>query len=116
MPPHPAGFTRTMWGFQTPVEQQTPGGATQPDRNLWIVNPTIGEQGEAAIWDADDAVRFAASGVWEPGQSASISQRVYADWREHDTAIRLSANRGSPSLRASVEVVGLLRLETAGLA
>lgn len=37
--------------LQTPVEQQTPGGASQPDRSLWVVNPfrDIG-----ALWDADD--------------------------------------------------------------
>ena len=59
---------------QQPVEQQTPGGATQPDRSLWVTNPT------GCAWDADDS-RSAGfvDGVLAAGTSVSGTKCVIAD-------------------------------------
>jgi hypothetical protein len=83
---------------QQPVEQQTPGGATQPDRGLWVTNPT------PCAWDADDSKGGAITGLFLPGQSASWDACVMADWTAHLVVVR---NR-DPRLSVTLTVPGLL--------
>lgn len=63
--------------IQQPVEQQTPGGMTQPDQSLWVWNRTGG------LWDPDDHYMFMAQGILQPGESFSQSIRVTCDWETH---------------------------------
>ena len=86
--------------IQTPVEQQTVGGATQPDCHLWVVNPTErpnwnstdctftphppGWSASIYPWDADDQVMYQVdNAVIAPGASIVIDQVTFADWRDH---------------------------------
>lgn len=81
--PYPATAAVWSYGFQSPVEQQTPGGATQPDRSLWVTNPTRGDGPAACVWDADDQVSIGFSGLLEAGQSVSHTQCLIGDWSGH---------------------------------
>jgi hypothetical protein len=66
-PPAPLVFG--PWEYedtQEPVEQQTPGGALQPDRSLWVLNPT------GCAWDPDDSRSAGGvNSVLDAGASAS---------------------------------------------
>jgi len=59
--------------IQNPVEQQTQGGAGQPDQSLWVVNNT------GTPWDIDDEHFATDSGYLDPGQSASYTETMVAD-------------------------------------
>ena len=72
---------------QQPVEQQTPGGATQPDPSLWIVNPDPG----VCAWDADDTLEARGSGSLAPGEAVEWHECVYADWQPHAFNAQVSA-------------------------
>jgi hypothetical protein len=91
----PSPFVWGPWGepdvTQQPVEQQTEGGATQPDQSLWVVNNT------GCAWDADDS-RFsgATDGTLAPGVTATGSRCVISDWNEH--AVYVNVNSKSPDL------------------
>jgi len=85
------GIGTAIYSIQQPVEQQTPGGATQPDRNLWIVNPFT-----ACGWDADDrGTNGAGGGDLAPGATYSVSMCVVADWRSHLWSAIGTAERGA---------------------
>jgi hypothetical protein len=70
--------TRTL---QQPVEQQTPGGATQPDHSLWVVNPT------SCAWDADDRLQTRGLGILNAGESTTWHECVIADGTPHVFAV-----------------------------
>lgn len=63
--------------LQQPVEQQTPGGMSQPDRSKWVINPTT------FFWDADDFLRAVYLGGLAPGESVAYQDGLIADWVEH---------------------------------
>lgn len=63
----------TSRNYQSPVEQQTPGGATQPDRSLWVVNNT------GCAWDSDDQQSRGGNGYVESGQTVSFDLCVIGD-------------------------------------
>ncbi len=59
---------------QNPIEQQTPGGATQPDRTLWVVNHT------GCAWDIDDTRnRWMIDGTLPSTESTGDSSCVVSD-------------------------------------
>jgi len=92
-------FVWGPWGVpdvtQQPVEQQTEGGATQPDHSLWVVNNT------GCAWDADDS-RYTGDtdGTLAAGATASGSRCVISDDVEH--GVYLSINSPSPNLVVSM--------------
>ncbi len=90
---------------QQPVEQQTPGGATQPDRSLWIVNPYAYPlpQAEWCVWDADDQIKGGFSGVIGPGETVTGSACVILDQAAHEASISVS----DPRLVGLVSVEGV---------
>lgn len=71
--------------LQQPVEQQTPGGATQPDRSLWVTNPT------GCLWDTDDWLEARLSGKWAKGETRTYTDCVVADNDRHVARLELSA-------------------------
>jgi hypothetical protein len=97
----PVPFTIGQIAFQhqQPVEQQTPGGATQPDQTLWVINRTD------CIWDADDQWLAAGYGYLEPGASRSISTCIIGDWAAHDAWGWAVVRRG-PTPAISVRLSG----------
>jgi hypothetical protein len=95
-PPQPGQWRQDYWQTQTPVEQQTVGGANQPDPALWVVNPT------RCVWDSDDTFGFQFYGALEPGQSASISTCLVGDWHEHISRVYWA----SDGLDVTVRVAG----------
>ena len=76
---------------QQPVEQQTPGGDTQPDQSLWVVNNT------GCAWDADDrrSTGF-LDGVIAAGETATGTRCVIADGTGHGVWFNVQAR--SPDL------------------
>lgn len=65
--------------IQQPVEQQTPGGATQPDRDLWVINPF-----RAIAWDADDQVTFVGQDArLTAGEMLVVKGYSIGDWAPH---------------------------------
>lgn len=94
-----------------PVENQTPGGATQPDPSLWTVNPTINDPVPCA-YDADDEMRasIGASALLRPGESAAGSWCSFADWTSHAVALRNS----TPGLLATLTLPGHVTLTVPG--
>ena len=84
--PRPMDWSPLQRSLQTPVEQQTPGGATQPDHSFWIVNPT------PCAWDPDDRVDGIFSGVIAKGQTVSHTECVILDNSDH--LVGLSAGDG----------------------
>lgn len=89
----------TFENYQEPVEQQTPGGMTQPDQSLWVLNPTLvtgGSNGTTgSIWDSDDMYRFIAEGMLAPGESFTVSKDVIADMTDHFVGIKVFCNTRS---------------------
>ena len=79
--PQEGAWRMTALSHHTPVEQQTPGGASQPDESLWVTNPT------SCVWDADDYERFVFSGVLAAGASMSLTRCVIGDWIAHLASI-----------------------------
>ena len=80
---------------QTPVEQQTPGGALQPDPSLWVVNPFT----NACVWDADDKMNMTGFGDLAPGESVENHECLLADWIIHLYNVQVYAQgRGSDQL------------------
>ena len=79
-----------------PVEQQTPGGATQPDQSLWVTNPT------ECVWDADDEVLYRASG--ELTGTVGASHCIVGDWKAHLVSVTMIAT--SPDLDVRVGLSG----------
>lgn len=70
-----------------PVEQQTPGGALQPDPGLWVLNPG------PCFWDPDDRLEaMIYARHWVRGQTASHSECVYGDWAAHLWALNASTD------------------------
>jgi hypothetical protein len=96
-PPQPGAWRQVSWQSQTLVEQQTPGGAAQPDPALWVTNPT------RCVWDADDYQTFQFGGLLDPGRSASITTCLVADWNEHISR----AYWASDGLDVTVQVDGV---------
>ena len=95
--PEPFGIARYSASFQRLVEQQTPGGMTQPDPSLWVVNPFIPE----CAWDPDDSINLATIGrVLEAGASASVSECLVAD--HAGRLIWLSVSSPRPTLRVTL--------------
>lgn len=96
----PNGMTATVWwsDYQNPVEQQTPGGALQPDRSLWVVNST------PCIWDADDEINLIFGGTLLAGASYTYTTCLIADWTGHLIGVR----SGNPNIAASVAVDGVV--------
>lgn len=82
---------------QQPVEQQTPGGATQPDRSLWVVNP-----GPCA-WDTDDQLEVRGFGNIAPGETVEWYECVLADGEPHLFDAQVAA-KGRPGAALVVEV------------
>ena len=90
----PLAFTWNLGqrSTQQPVEQQTPGGATQPDPSLWVVNPQPG----VCAWDADDTLEARGFGDLAPGETAERHECMYGDWQPHLFNAQVSAK--TPSL------------------
>jgi len=84
--------TRTQ--FQNPVEQQTQGGATQPDRTLWVTNPLI----PSCVWDADDQLYTQGSGSLAPGQTVTIKRCIVGDMMNHLAITNMAVSRGTVSV------------------
>jgi hypothetical protein len=85
--------------IQQPVEQQTEGGATQPDPALWVVNNT------GCIWDADDRYDFDGTGKLSPGEVATTETCLVADWQQHLLGLGAWA-KGNSQFRLTVTVGG----------
>ena len=81
------------WEFedtQQPVEQQTPGGATQPDHSLWVTNPTM------CAWDADDSRSTGfVGGVLPAGETVTASKCVIVDGMPHAVWFNVLARSSS---------------------
>jgi hypothetical protein len=84
--PPAASWVVNQYTLQQPVEQQTPGGATQPDQSLWVVNPS------ACVWDSDDIVSALWAGRIGRGETQAFSVCVIGDWTDH--LFRLSVSDG----------------------
>jgi len=84
-PPAPMHWTANQRTLQQPVEQQTPGGATQPDRSLWVVNPT------PCAWDPDDIITGMFTGVIAKGQTVTHSECVILDTQNHLVGLSVGA-------------------------
>jgi hypothetical protein len=68
---------------QTPVEQQTPRGAAQPDASLWVINPTD------CYWDVDDTLIISYRGSLEPGgRFVKEDVCLIADWGVHLAGVK----------------------------
>mgnify|MGYP001559318288 CR=1 FL=1 len=91
---------QTSFQHQQPVEQQTPGGATQPDQSLWVVNRTD------CIWDADDQWLAVGYGYLDPGASVSVSTCIIGDWAAHDAWGWALTSKSSVQPSLSVTVSG----------
>jgi len=94
--PQPMRWSAYYWPFpQQPVEQQTPVGATQPDRSLWIVNPYAYPlpQSEWCVWDSDDRIMGGFGGIIGPGVTVSGSACVILDQVAHEAWITVSDPR-----------------------
>lgn len=89
-------FRISQESHQNPVEQQTPGGATQPDRSLWVINSSD------MIWDADDIWKWYGSGRIERGQTVSISKKVICDWKSHLCGITCLGKRAEFEVSISI--------------
>lgn len=77
--------------FQTPVEQQTAGGATQPDRDLWVVNPFVPDR----AWDADDHYgRQTVDPAQLPGEVVSETVGIVGDATDHVIRVRFQGQNG----------------------
>lgn len=77
------------------VEQQTPGGMTQPDQSLWVGNRT------GCVWDPDDLVVVSLDGRLKPGESVSISHCLIGDWAQHLLGARVTRGDVTVSLTLS---------------
>ena len=89
--------------IQNPVEQQTVGGATQPNKALWITNTL------ERVWDADDQIGAYWTGSLEPGEEFRTSALMVCDWATHVASFNGQAEKGA-ILQASMEVTGLPQL------
>ena len=68
------------------VEQQTIGGATQPDPALWVVNRT------GCVWDPDEQMVYSLMGRWiQPGETVSVTTCIVGDWSQHLFVMRADA-------------------------
>lgn len=85
-------------GHQHLVEQQTPGGANQPDPSLWVVNPT------ECVWDADDDRTWDAGGNLTPGTAANAAGCIIGDTMAHIVSVVVRAPR--PGLGVAISLVG----------
>lgn len=86
----------SQW-IQQPVEQQTVGGATQPDQSLWVVNNT------GCIWDADDRLNVWGIGQLAPGEVVRVESCVVADWTGHLIGLDVGG-RGNSKVRVTLRV------------
>jgi hypothetical protein len=92
-------WSETQHGFpQQPVEQQTPGGATQLDRSLWVVNST------PCLWDADDRVDGIFSGILEAGGSVFHTECLILDKANH--LVGLNVGQGLTSSISVSQPIG----------
>jgi hypothetical protein len=81
--PRPMAWSQLQRQIQQPVEQQTPGGATQPDRSLWVTNPT------PCAWDPDDRIDGLFSGVIGKGETVSHTECVILDKANHLAGLKV---------------------------
>ena len=77
------------------VEQQTPGGATQEDESLWVVNRTV------CAWDPDDLITVSLDGHLRRGESISISHCLIGDWAQHLLGARVTRGDVTVSMTLS---------------
>ena len=92
--------------LQQPVEQQTPGGQTQPDHSLWVTNPTD------CAWDADDHIDLLGYGRrLAPGETVSQAACIIGDTTAHLGFLEVCV----PSQRAGA-VSAVLSLQMPGTA
>ena len=101
--PQPLVLTTTGTSYttsiQSPVEQQTQGGATQPDQSLWVVNNT------GLVWDFDDEITKSDTGYLDPGASVTFTEQIWvADWTPHITGIEAIAYGTVANFEVSVQV------------
>jgi len=75
--PQPMTWSLLFSTYDQPVEQQTPGGALQPDQSLWVVNPG------PCLWDPDDGLDGRFYGALGKGQSASHTECIILDHQNH---------------------------------
>lgn len=101
-------MTGSVWwtNYQNPVEQQTPGGATQPDHSLWVINPTIGTS-NVCVWDADDQINLNFGGVIESGQTITYTTCLFGDWADHV----IGMSRGSNARNTGVKIEASLSVD-----
>lgn len=77
------------------VEQQTPGGATQPDPDLWVINRT------GCLWDADDHLNVQSAGRLTTAYTQT--ECVIADGTNHLVALVVTVkNKPTPDVLASI--------------
>ena len=87
--------------LQQPVEQQTPGGETQPDHSLWVRNPRCGPVYPPelwAYWDADDSRIASAIGPLAPGEAFTFDLFLFADWTPHVLGVEATATKNDDVL------------------
>ncbi len=88
---------------QQPVEQQTQGGSTQPDRSLWVLNNT------GCAWDADDTRSMGDTNAsLAAGETVSGTKCLIADWMEHAVFFDVNAHSRDLIVRLSFEPQGYI--------
>jgi hypothetical protein len=84
-----------------PVEQQTSGGATQPDQSLWIINPA------SYIWDADDRVKLIGDSTLYSQSEAIYAESIIADNCGHLVGIDVNASTSDLTVQIQMSGMGL---------
>ena len=83
---------------QQPVEQQTQGGALQPDHSLWVVNNT------GCAWDADDSRSMGfTDGTLAAGETVTGSKCYIADWTDRQFYVNVLSRSGDLVVRVAVQ-------------
>lgn len=82
------------------MEQQTPGGATQPDQSLWVTNPFLG----GCVWDADDQINVLGFGSGRNVGTGTFTLCLIADWSPHLLYVKAAGT----NLEVTVEVGGVV--------
>ena len=83
---------------QQPVEQQTQGGALQPDHSLWVVNNT------GCAWDADDSRSMGfVDSTLAAGETVTGSKCYIADWEDRQFYVNILSK--SPKLVVTLDAL-----------